>query len=559
MQVLRFARLLIVLALVLAVPVAAANASSTQEASFQDNRLLLFDPPLLDQTLQTLRQLGVERLRISVVWDRIAPDPNLRTPPPGFDASDPADYPAAGWLPYDTIVTQAARYGMRVNFDLIGGAPLWATGGRAPAPNMAHVWYPSPSAYGAFATAVGRRYSGAYTPPGASASLPRVSFWSIWNEPNVGTSSLSPQTVHGVEVAPQLYRSIANAAFEALLSTGHRPGEDTILVGELASTGHLDPGSGLGMQPLRFLRALYCLDSSYRQLRGAPAAARGCPTTAAASSQFRAANPALFDATGWSHHPYDLLMAPNVPAPPAEPDWVTFADLGKLERALDRAQRVYGSDKKFPIYLTEFGYETNPPRPDFSTTPALQAQYIDEGEYMAWRDPRVRTLTEYLLQDAPPGGGSSVSAFASGLLFANGAPKPAFDAYRLPLWMPSVKARHGDSLEVWGCVRPAKHYPRQQIGPVQIQLAERTVRSIAITNPQGYFDVHISFPHSGSVRLAWRYPGGPIIYSREIAITEASGGQSPAVLIAVIAAVVLLGCLALARQLGRRRQQSAAS
>ena len=188
MLVLRSCRVLIILALVLVFPVAAASASSTQEASFQDNRLLLDDPAHLDQTLETLRLLGVDRLRISVVWDRIAPAPNSRRKP-RFNAANPADYAAANWAPYDTIVTEAAKYGMGVNFDLMGGAPLWAVG-RAPAANLAHVWYPSAPAFGAFATAVGTRYSGRYIPRGASTKLPRVSYWSIWNEPNVGTSSL---------------------------------------------------------------------------------------------------------------------------------------------------------------------------------------------------------------------------------------------------------------------------------------------------------------------------------------------------------------------------------
>ena len=396
----RIWRVLLVLGLVFAIP-AAAGASPTQEASFQDNRLLLADPAQLDQTLQTLKQLGVDRLRISVVWYKIAPDSTSRQKPQGFDASDPAAYPAANWAPYDTIVTEAAKYGMGVNFDLMGGAPLWAVG-RAPSASMTSVWYPSASAFGAFAAAVGTRYSGNYTPPGASSALPAVTYWSIWNEPNVGSSSLSPQTVGGVEVAPRLYRSLANAAYGSLLRTGHPPGPDTILVGELASTGHVDPGLALGMQPLRFLRALYCVGSNYRPLRGAAAAARGCPTDAAGARSFRADNPVLFDATGWSHHPYDLTMAPSLPPPPAEPDWVTFANLPKLEHALDRIQLVYGSQKKFPIYLTEYGFETNPPKATFAISPALQALYLNEGEYMAWRDPRVQALSQYLLQDAQP-------------------------------------------------------------------------------------------------------------------------------------------------------------
>ena len=96
-----------------------------------------------------------------------------------------------------------------------------------------------------------------------------------------GSSSLSPQTVNGVEVGPRLYRGLLDAAWSALQATGH--GGDTILIGELASTGHANPGSTLGMEPLRFLRALYCVDSRFRELRGAAAAARGCPTNAAGS------------------------------------------------------------------------------------------------------------------------------------------------------------------------------------------------------------------------------------------------------------------------------------
>ena len=546
------------LGLVFAIP-AGAGASPTQEASFQDNRLLLADPAQLDQTLQTLKQLGVARLRISVVWYKIAPDSTSRQKPQGFDASDPADYPAGNWAPYDTIVTEAAKYGMGVNFDLMGGAPLWAVG-RAPSASMTSVWYPSASAFGAFAAAVGTRYSGNYTPPGASSALPAVTYWSIWNEPNVGSSSLSPQTVGSVEVAPRLYRSLANAAYGSLLRTGHPPGPDTILIGELASTGHIDPSLALGMQPLRFLRALYCVGTNYRPLRGAAAAGRGCPTDAAGSWSFRADNPVLFDATGWSHHPYDLTMAPSLPPPPAEPDWVTFANLPKLEHAFDRIQLVYGSHKKFSIYLTEYGFETNPPKATFAISPALQALYLNEGEYMAWRDPRVQALSQYLLQDAQPINGSAVSSFATGLIFLNGTKKPSFGAYRLPLWIPTVRAHRGDSLEVWGCLRPAKLYPHQKVGPVDIQLDGRTVRSVAVTNPRGYFDVPVTFTHGGSVRLAWRYPGGETIFSREVAITETAGGTDLGALIAgLVGAALILATLAAFMLLRHRRRPSAAT
>ena len=536
--------LVLAFALVAARAVAAAN----QEASFQDNRLLLADPAQLSSTLQTLEFLGVDRLRISVVWDEIAPAPSSRRKPRGFDAADPAAYSPAEWASYDTIAAEAAKYGMGVNFDLMGGVPLWAVG-VAPARSMQHVWYPSAAEFGAFVRAVGTRYSGHYTPPGASAPLPRVNYWSIWNEPNVGSSSLSPQTVNGVEVGPRLYRSLLDHAYSALVSTGHR--RDTILVGEMASTGHADPGSKLGMQPLRFLRALYCVDSNYRPLRGRAAAVRKCPTNAAGSRGFRASNPALFDATGWSHHPYHLTTAPDVASPPVDADWVTFADLPKLERALDRSQRAYGSNRRFPIYLTEYGFETNPPRPEFAISTNMQATYLNQSEYIAWRDPRVQTLSQYLLQDAQPGGGSPISSFASGLMFVNGTEKPSFYAYRLPVWIPNVSARRGHSLEVWGCVRPAKRYPQGANTPVDIQLNGQTVRSVTVTNRNGYFDVHVAFPHSGTVRLAWTYPGRPTIYSRSVTIHENREGLNPIVIVGVLGAMLIAGCYVFMRRFGR--------
>jgi hypothetical protein len=521
--------------------------SVDQSATFQDNDLLLGDPGHLDQTLQTLSSLGVQRLRITVQWNVIAPDPNSSQAPAGFDGSDPADYPAGAWGPYDSIVKAAARYRLGLNFNVTGGAPRWAAGPGAPS-NLRSVWYPSASAFGAFVEAVASRYSGSYTPVGATGPLPRVGFWSVWNEPNVGTSSLSPQTVNGVEVGPRLYRGLLDAAWSALQATGH--GGDTILIGELASTGHANPGSRLGMEPLRFLRALYCVDSRFRELRGAAAAARGCPTNGSGSARFSARNPALFHATGFSLHPYHLDTAPDVASPLADADWVTLADLPKLEGSLDRVERVYGSHKRFPIYLTEFGLETNPPLPLFQLTPAQQAVYVNEAEYMAWRDPRVQTLSQYLLKDAPPGDGSPISAFASGLEFVNGTPKPSFAAYRLPIWMPSASAKRGHSLEVWGCVRPAKRYPSGMIGSVQIQLDGRTVRSVKITNPAGYFDVRVTFPRNGTVRLAWTYPHGPTVYSRTVVIAVAAAASIPTSLVATgVAGLLMLACLALARQL----------
>lgn len=53
------------------------------------------------------------------------------------------------------------------------------------------------------------------------------------------------------------------------------------------------------------------------------------------------------------------------------------------------------------MYLTEWGYKTNPPNPYTRTSPAQQAALINQGEYLTWREPYVRGLTQFLLVDCP--------------------------------------------------------------------------------------------------------------------------------------------------------------
>jgi hypothetical protein len=49
-----------------------------------------------------------------------------------------------------------------------------------------------------------------------------------------------------------------------------------------------------------------------------------------------------------------------------------------------------------------------------------------------------------------------------------------------------------------------------------------TVKRVTITDRYGYFDTFVTFPSSGSVRIAWSYPhgaGGGQIHSRTVQIT----------------------------------------
>jgi hypothetical protein len=373
--------------------------------------------------------------------------------------------------------------------------------------------------------AVGTRYSGHYPDPlHPGKTLPRVSFWGIWNEPNLGID-IAPQAIDNgkLEVSPLYYRQLLDAAWSGLQATGH--GHDTILIGELAPDGATVgnvPGNFDMMVPLRFLRALYCVDSSYHQLRGLAASQRGCPTTAAGSSQFVAEHPALFHASGVAVHPYSQGLPPNVP-PQLEPDYAEFADLQHVEVALDRLQQVYGSSTRFPIYSTEFGEQTNPPEKLIrALAPQTAAAYMNWTEYLTWRNPRIRSFDQYLLVDAPNG------TFSTALEFANGTPKPSYFAFRMPLYMPVTTASGHRQLEVWGCARPAPDARVATGRPQRVEIqfqpgtggAFRTVRTVTLSAAGGcYFDVRQRFPATGTVRLRWAYPRGPAIFSRDVPVT----------------------------------------
>jgi hypothetical protein len=475
--------------------------------------------------LAQLQQLGVQYVRVMVPWRSLAPDPSSSVAPANFNASSPAAYPAANWAPYDAIVRDARLRHVGIMFNVTGGAPQWATGPGFVPGGAPGVWRPSPSKFGDFVRAVGTRYDGAYRPPGASSALPRISLWSIWNEPNLGQANLAPQTIaHStIESSAAIYRQLLDAGWTALHRSGHD--HDAILIGELAPFGQtipatIFPGTFGEMVPLRFVRALYCVDSSLRPLRGPAAAARGCPTTAAAAKSFGTEHPALFDATGFAVHPYPgpTRLPPNTLLP-GSPDFANLAALPKLEQLLRTVTNRYGRGRSYPLWNTEDGYITDPPYPPGAPL-AVAAAYENWAEYISWRNPLIRSWDHYLLVDPPVGGPSH---FFSGLEFSDRSPKPTYAAYRLPIYLPVTGQPRGGNLEVWGCVRPVYHQTAPQHAEIQLKPTGggtfRTVRSVKLTDASCYFDVRVAFSSGGQVRLAWSYPGGPTVYSRLVGVT----------------------------------------
>jgi hypothetical protein len=516
-------RLLLALALTLtwAVAPAPAQADHTQTSVFQDDQYLIYSStPVVERTLATLHGLGVQQLRVNVLWSTVAPDPQSRTVPAGFDARNPADYPASGWAPYDRLAELAPLYGMQVEYNITAPGPLWAMGRHSPTARAANHWYPNALDFLYFVYAVGTRYSGTYH------GLPRVSTWSIWNEPNQpGWLAPQSQKVHGhwVREAPRLYRSLVDAAYFGLYFTGHST--DTILLGETAPEGYETPGFYTAMTPMPFLRDLYCVNGRMRPLRGASARAIGCPTKGPAS-KFAESNPVLFHATGYAHHPYYFFHPPSYGA--GDPNFAPIADTGRLERFLDGTFRAYGVRRHIPIYFTEYGYQTRPPDPFEVVTPAEQAAYLNEADYMAWRNPRVRSVAQFLLYDSGPNRTYRPNQFGywdtfqTGLMFRRNRPKPALYAYRVPIWIPGAHARRGSRTFIWGQVRPADALPAQRVA-VEWRSSGRGryhVLTYARTGAgTGYLTARVRLPGSGYVRLGWRSPGGTVEHSRAVPVT----------------------------------------
>jgi hypothetical protein len=230
-------------------------------------------------------------------------------------------------------------------------------------------------------------------------------------------------------------------------------------------------------------------------------------------------------------------------------DYSSLGDIGQLERSVDRLLRVYGSGRHLPVYDTEFGYITDPPHRHVDypwVSPSTAAYYINWAEYIHWRDPRIASYDQYLLQDPLPALKSNdYGGFASGLLTYGAKPKADYYSYRLPIVLPTTSTRRGRSLEVWGCIRPARAALIEGLGAqtADIQVAPgtnpgntafKTVATATIqSNSNCYFDTHVKFGGSGTktVRLVWHFPtsdplgyldplgklGAPI-YSRHVTI-----------------------------------------
>src|SRR3954452_1284420 len=132
-----------------------ASARKTQLSVIQDDsKVIASGDDTRNATLDEMRALGADVVKISISWRDLANGGRPSNP------DDPNAYPAAKWAPYDAAVQGAAARGLGVFLNVNGPAPDWASKGSGGTTR------PNAGEFSHFAKAVGTRYNGTFPVPG---------------------------------------------------------------------------------------------------------------------------------------------------------------------------------------------------------------------------------------------------------------------------------------------------------------------------------------------------------------------------------------------------------
>jgi hypothetical protein len=343
---------------------------------------------------------GATYVRLSVDWRALAP----ATRPAGFEAADPGS-PGYRWTGLDSVLTHADAAGLTPILD-ISTVPDWAYATPPKAPNAGT---PAAGALGDFVKALATHYDG--NTPGA----PAEHVYQVWNEPNLSLY-LNP-------VSANAYRGMVNAVADAVHAVDPA---NLVVAGGLDPFGHKKKKNQkwYSTAPLAYMRSLLCLS-------------KGKKPHATCS------RPIKFDV--WSHHPY-TFGGPFGHA--KSPDDVELGDLPKMRALLKAGKKFHHivSARATQFWVTEFGWDTNPPRRHAASL-NLASRWTAESLHQMWLS-KISLVTWFLLQDYP-----GRSPYQSGLYFHNGAlvdarAKPVLTAFRFPFV--AYLGKKKNTVTVWG-------------------------------------------------------------------------------------------------------------
>ena len=350
------------------------------------------------------------------------------------EGTDPEDR-AYDWHLYDRIVLEGERHGVEVLFTIFG-TPPWANGGQAPthAPRNA-------DPLREFAYAAATRYSGTYE-RADGVVLPRVRYWTAWNEPNLQIG-LIPQwrRVGGKWIVQSAidYARICNAVVEGIRTSMLRG--QKVACGATAARGNNNPkGLKPSVSPLAFLRAM------------------------------KKAGATGFDA--YAHHPYYGGPGETPATPSPGRGGVT---LGNIDALVSELTRLYGRKR---IWITEYGYQTNPPDGVFGVSWSTQAAYVRQSFAIARAHPRIDMLLWFLLQDE-----ADPERWQSGLISATGERKPSFNAFRESLALLPARCPAHDG--AWPFVPPSPRPLLNRAPASGISTQQPPRPRVASTHPDG--------------------------------------------------------------------------
>lgn len=483
---------LILLAALLLLP-SAASASSTQMSIIQDDATFVYGSGRdIDAAVAEAKLIGADAIRVFISWHSVAPTPDSRHMPAGFDAGDP-DSPGYKWGMYDALVDRARRNGLKLLMVLSPAIPFWASEQPSRCPHLiggyqhlgkSCMWKPSPTRFAQFAKAAVRRYgSRATSMGGAYGGL--VAYWSLWNEPNLEHyvwPQLQRSRYGTIDLGAARYRQLWLAGYKSIAKYDP-PSRGKVLFGETAAIS----------SPMDTLYAALCLDEEGKPFKGRMRTLQGC------GGKVR-----RLPIAGLALHPYNNFAIGSVFTRSHTKDSLAMGYVSRAHKLLDRAARHGRVPRGRGIYVTEFGFQSSPPNP-FGDALSLgrQAAAINEADRLFFGDPRVRSVAQYELYDV-----GNPGEFNTGLRFAEGGAKPSLAAYRMPLVVSRLGA---DRVEVWGQVRPATGRVR-----VAVETTSGAAVGRPLTNGSGYYRFVVRRRGAAGMRYraSWTAPDGERLRSR---------------------------------------------